>query len=77
MNKDQARGKFDQMKGEMKEEWGKATGNEVTELEGKADRLTGKGREVLGDIKGAVNKAERDDMTRRSEKKQVNRKRDI
>jgi uncharacterized protein YjbJ (UPF0337 family) len=61
MNDDQAKGNFDQMKGDLKEGWGKLTGNEKTEAEGKMDKLGGKVREGLGDIKGAIDKGTRRD----------------
>jgi uncharacterized protein YjbJ (UPF0337 family) len=57
MNKDQAKGKKDTAKGSIKENVGKAVGNERLEGEGKLDKASGKTRESYGDVKENVKKA--------------------
>ncbi|MEH7416322.1 CsbD family protein [Neobacillus drentensis] len=51
MNKDELKGRFDQVKGEAKEQWGKTTDDRSTETEGKFDKLKGKVKEGIGDVK--------------------------
>ena len=41
MNWDQIEGKWKELKGSAKEKWGKLTDDELTELQGKRDRLAG------------------------------------
>jgi uncharacterized protein YjbJ (UPF0337 family) len=48
MNKDQAAGKWQQVKGKLKEQWGKLTDDDLTILEGSRDRLAGKIQERYG-----------------------------
>jgi uncharacterized protein YjbJ (UPF0337 family) len=48
MNKDQAAGKWQQVKGKLKEQWGKLTDDDLTILEGSQDRLAGKIQERYG-----------------------------
>lgn len=50
-------GKFDQAKGKLKEELGKATNDESTEAEGKADQAEGKIKEGLGEAKRKLKNA--------------------
>lgn len=57
MNKDQAKGKKDTAKGNVKEKVGKAVGNESLEGEGKVDKASGKTRETYGDAKEKVKDA--------------------
>ena len=42
MNKDQASGKWQQVKGKLKQQWGKLTDDDLTVLEGRQDQLAGK-----------------------------------
>ncbi|MDQ0269736.1 CsbD family protein [Cytobacillus purgationiresistens] len=56
MNKTQHEGNKDQLKGNVKEKYGKLTGNESKEAEGKMDKLKGNAKEKLGDAKEAVSK---------------------
>ena len=49
MNKDQIKGKFEQIKGEVKERIGKATGDVKTQVEGFVGKHKGKAQEKLGD----------------------------
>jgi len=48
MNNDRAAGQGKQLKGEMKEQWGKLTDDEIDQLEGKSDQLAGKLQERYG-----------------------------
>jgi len=55
MNKDQARGKWDQVKGRAKKAWGEITDNDSKKAEGSADKLHGAIQEKVGDAKKAIN----------------------
>ena len=48
MNRDIAKGNFNQLKGKIKQEWGKLTDNEIDQLEGHAEELAGKLQERYG-----------------------------
>jgi uncharacterized protein YjbJ (UPF0337 family) len=48
MNKDIASGNFKQMKGKIKEQWGKLTDDEIDQLEGNTEILAGKLQERYG-----------------------------
>ena len=48
MNWDQAGGKWNQVKGSVKEKWGKLTDDDLKVIEGKRDRLIGKIQERYG-----------------------------
>ena len=48
MNKDQASGKWQQVKGKLKQQWGKLTDDDLTVLEGREDQLAGKIQERYG-----------------------------
>jgi uncharacterized protein YjbJ (UPF0337 family) len=54
--KDQAKGKLDNLKGKIKEAAGIVTGQRKLEAEGKDQRLTGKAREKLGQVKKVFGK---------------------
>lgn len=64
MNKDILEGKWEQMKGKVKQEWGKLTDDDVTKMKGKAEELAGKLQERYGyskekaqeEIKGFLNR---------------------
>ena len=49
--KDKTEGKWDEAKGKMKEEVGKAVGDRSTEWGGKADQVKGHIKEGVGDLK--------------------------
>jgi uncharacterized protein YjbJ (UPF0337 family) len=53
---DKAEGKWDEVKGKVKEGVGDATDDESLETEGKKDQLKGKGKEAWGDVKNAGEK---------------------
>ena len=48
MNWEQFEGKWDQLKGKVKEKWGKLTNDDMTVIGGKKDQLVGKLRERYG-----------------------------
>lgn len=48
MNWDQFEGKWEQMKGQVKEQWGKLTDNDITTIKGKKQQLLGKLQERYG-----------------------------
>jgi uncharacterized protein YjbJ (UPF0337 family) len=48
MNKDQIQGNWKQLKGKVKEQWGKLTDNDLTEIEGNMDQLAGRVQERYG-----------------------------
>lgn len=48
MNKDQLQGKWTQVKGKAREQWGKLTDDDLDVVEGKADQLAGKIQERYG-----------------------------
>ena len=48
MNKEQAEGKFEQLKGKLKETWGKLTDNDITLYDGKREQFLGKLKEHYG-----------------------------
>jgi uncharacterized protein YjbJ (UPF0337 family) len=54
--KDQARGKFENLKGKIKEVAGIVTGKRKLEAEGKDQKLAGKAREKLGQVEKVIGK---------------------
>ena len=48
MNRDTTQGKFTQLKGKIKEQWGKLTDDEIDQLDGRRDQLVGKVQERYG-----------------------------
>jgi uncharacterized protein YjbJ (UPF0337 family) len=48
MNEDILQGKWAQLKGKVKEQWGKLTDDEIELLDGKKDQLVGKVQERYG-----------------------------
>ena len=63
MNWDIVEGKWEQMKGSVKETWGDLTDDELTQAAGKRDRLAGKLQEKYGWTKEDAEK-ELDDFFR-------------
>jgi uncharacterized protein YjbJ (UPF0337 family) len=59
-NKDEVEGKFDQAKGAVKENVGRAVDNEEMESEGAADRAGGRIQEGYGEAKRKVGDAVKD-----------------
>ncbi len=60
MNEDILKGKWNQLKGEVKKEWGKLTDNDLNKVDGEITRLMGVIQEKYGhtadEIKQKVNK---------------------
>ena len=52
-----AKGKFKQVKGKVREETGKLTGNKYQEIKGQAEQVTGKVQEEYGKAKRDIKKA--------------------
>jgi uncharacterized protein YjbJ (UPF0337 family) len=44
----------DEVEGKTKEAWGKLTGNEKTEAEGKVDQAKGEAKDAVDDVKDAA-----------------------
>ncbi len=57
MNKDQVSGVTDDLKGKVKEEWGKVTNDPATQAEGLKDQAKGKVEKGYGDTKEDVKDA--------------------
>lgn len=57
MNKEQVTGTIDDLKGKVKEEWGRATNDPATQADGLKDQVKGKVEKGYGDTKDAVNDA--------------------
>ena len=56
MNWDQFEGKWKQMKGSVREEWGKLTDDDVDNISGKKEQLVGRLQERYGIAKEAAEK---------------------
>jgi uncharacterized protein YjbJ (UPF0337 family) len=48
MNSDEIRGKWNQVKGAVKEKWGQLTDDDLTQIDGNRDKLVGKIQERYG-----------------------------
>ena len=48
MNNDRIQGRWKQLKGKVKEQWGKLTDDEIDEIAGRRDQLEGKIQERYG-----------------------------
>lgn len=57
MNKDQVKGAAKEVKGGVKEAFGKATDNPKTEIEGKVEKNVGTAQHKAGDAREAVRDA--------------------
>lgn len=56
MNKDIFKGKWNQIKGKVKEKWGKLTDDDLKRIDGNLDQLSGKIQERYGYAKEKVEK---------------------
>jgi len=56
MNADQLQGKWKQVKGSVKERWGKLTDDDLDVIDGKHDQLVGKIQEKYGIARDAAQK---------------------
>lgn len=64
MNNDQAAGMWKQVRGKIKEQWGKLTDDEIDQLQGKSDQLAGKLQEKYGLARDEAERQARDFRTR-------------
>ena len=64
MNWDIIQGKWDQLKGSVKQEWGELTDDEVTQINGDRDKLSGKLQERYGWAKADADEKMNDFMRR-------------
>ncbi len=56
MNKDQMSGNWKELKGKVKEQWGKLTDDDLTAIEGQHDQLTGRLQQRYGIAKEEAEK---------------------
>ena len=56
MNENTIKGQWEQVKGAVKETWGELTDDEITQLEGNRQKLSGKIQERYGRAKDVVEK---------------------
>ena len=56
MNRDQLKGKFKQMAGEIKRKWGQLTDDDLTQAQGNMEKLVGRIQERSGDQREAIEK---------------------
>jgi uncharacterized protein YjbJ (UPF0337 family) len=63
MNKDITGGNFKQLKGKIKQQWGKLTDDEIDQMEGHAEILAGKLQERYGLAKDDAERQARDFRT--------------
>ncbi|SDK79228.1 CsbD family protein [Paracoccus chinensis] len=64
MNWDIIQGRWDQLKGSVKQEWGDLTDDEVTQINGDRDKLSGKLQERYGWAKADADEKMNDFMRR-------------
>lgn len=64
MNWDIVQGKWEQLKGSVKKEWGELTDDEVTQLAGERDKVAGKLQEKYGWTKTEVDEKMNDFIRR-------------
>jgi len=64
MNQDQIKGRWKEVKGKVKEQWGKLTDNDLLEIEGDQDQLVGRVQQRYGVAKEEAEKQVRDFMNR-------------
>jgi uncharacterized protein YjbJ (UPF0337 family) len=68
-NRDQVKGKIDNLKGRVKQAAGSVSGDKELEAEGAAERIKGAAQEKLGDVKHKVAEdIEEDDESEEDEK---------
>jgi uncharacterized protein YjbJ (UPF0337 family) len=64
MNKEQLKGNWNQLKGKVKEQWGKLTDDDMQVVEGRYDQLAGRIQERYGIAKEEAERQVRDFETR-------------
>lgn len=60
MNEQQLKGKWNQVKGEIKKRWGRLTDDDLMEVEGNYDKLVGKIQERHGESEERIREWMRD-----------------
>jgi len=60
MNEDVLKGKWNEIKGGVKEKWGKLTDDDLTTVEGKKEKLLGLLQKKYGDAKGKAEQEYKD-----------------
>lgn len=73
MNKDQVKGRAEQVKGAIKSTTGKVVGNTKLEVEGEIDKAGGKAQATYGDIKEDVKDANKDAAKRAEDQRRYER----
>jgi uncharacterized protein YjbJ (UPF0337 family) len=68
MNRDILKGKWNQMKGEVRKQWGKLTDSDIDQIQGDAEKLIGKLQERYGYGREQAEKEMNDYMNRPGEK---------
>ncbi|HEY6514904.1 MAG TPA: CsbD family protein [Steroidobacteraceae bacterium] len=63
-NSDRTAGQWKQIKGSIKEQWGKLTDDEITQLEGNSEKLAGKLQERYGLAREEAERQAKDFQTR-------------
>ena len=58
MSKEEAKGKAEKVKGKIREEVGKATGNDKEQITGKAEQWEGQTQETAGKVKRKIDEDE-------------------
>ena len=64
MNSDRMEGAWHQLRGKVKEQWGKLTDDDIKQLEGKGDQLAGKLQQRYGISKEEAEKQAKDFRSR-------------
>jgi uncharacterized protein YjbJ (UPF0337 family) len=64
MNTDRTEGTWRQVRGKIKEQWGKLTDDEIDQLEGRSDQLAGKIQQKYGLARDEAERQARDFRTR-------------
>lgn len=64
MNNDRAAGQWKQIKGNIKERWGKLTDDDLTQLEGSSEKLAGRLQERYGLAREEAERQAKDFQTR-------------
>jgi uncharacterized protein YjbJ (UPF0337 family) len=75
MNSDQLQGKWKQMKGSVKERWGKLTDDDIDVINGRNDQLVGKIQEKYGIAKEEAQRQVEDWMRSDSKESELERRR--
>jgi uncharacterized protein YjbJ (UPF0337 family) len=75
MNSDQLQGKWKQVKGEVKERWGKLTDDDVNVINGQHDQLVGKIQERYGIARDVAQKQVDEWMRLQAEENDVQKRR--